>query len=301
MKTGEPAISVWGTPQEDWANLAADRSLLKPRLNGVLLSKEERQSYTLELVRVQWRIVDPIDLTIVIPRGVQKPRAVLYLYGYPGNTERFMDDNWCRAATRDGMAAVGFVSALTGERFRARPMREWFVRELQESMGSSVHDVQLIIDYLARRGDLSIDQGVGMFGQGSGGAIAIMAAAVDPRIHAVDALNPWGDWPDWLKSSPIVPDDQRAEFQATEFLRKVAAVEPIDYVPALKGRAFRVQQVMDYPNTPPAARDKIASAVPADALVQYKDRTEQARAWEAAGFSGWLAKQLEPGVGRAAK
>jgi hypothetical protein len=135
---------------------------------------------------------------------------------------------------------------------------------------------------------------VGMFGQGSGGAIAILAAAADPRIQAVDVLDPWGDWPDWLKSSPAVPDDQRAQFLAPEFLQKTAAVEPLTYLPSLNDRALRVQQIMDYPNTPPEARDKIAAAVPAGDLAQFKDRAAHAESWKVSGLSGWLADQLGP-------
>ena len=36
---------------------------------------------------------------------------------------------------------------------------------------------------------------------GSGAAIAILAAAIDPRLKALDLVDPWGDWPDWLAKS----------------------------------------------------------------------------------------------------
>lgn len=277
--------------KEDWSKLAVDRKVM-PLLANASLGKSETPAYTRELIRLEWRPHDPVDLWVVIPRSIQKPRAVLYLYSFPSDIDRFRDDSWCLAATHDGLAAVGFISALTGERFRGRPMREWFVHELQESMGSSTHDVQLIIDYLGSRGDLSVDK-IGMFGQGSGGAIAILAAAADPRIRAVDILNPWGDWPDWLKSSPVVPDSQRIGYLTPEFLQQAASVEPIAYLPLLKDRPLRVQQIMDYPNTPAAARDKIAEAVPRDELLRYKDRTEHAEAWKTTGMTGWLAHQLQ--------
>ena len=276
--------------------MPVDRTVMPILLTGLVMGKAETPTYTRELVRLQWRPADPIDVWVVIPRNVQKPRAVLYLYSFPSTDERFRDDNWCQGATRNGLAAVGFVSALTGDRFHGRPMREWFISELQESMGSSAHDVQLIIDYLERRGDLSVDK-VGMFGQGSGGAIAILAAAADPRIRAIDLLNPWGDWPDWLKGSPLLSDSERARYLSAEFLQKAAAVEPIVHFPQLKDRALRVQQILDYPNNPPAARDKIAEAVPSDELVQYKDRTAHAEAWKTTGLSGWLAHQLQPESG----
>src|ERR1700733_11261914 len=40
--------------------------------------------FTRELLRVQWRAGDPIDLYIVRPAGISKPPVILYLYGYPG-------------------------------------------------------------------------------------------------------------------------------------------------------------------------------------------------------------------------
>ncbi len=280
-------------PKEDWTRMQVDRKQMIIMLSGAVIARSESAHYTSELIRLQWRPADLIDMWVIKPRGVEKPRVALYLYSYPSTNDRFRDDAWCTAATSNGLAAVGFVSALTGDRFRGRPMREFFIPELQEGIGSSVHDVQLIIDYLAGRGDLTVDK-VGMFGQGSGGTIAILAAAADPRIGAVDALNPWGDWPDWLKSSPVVPDDLRSGLLTPEFLQKASAVEPIAYLPALKDRRLRIQQIMDYPGIPAAARDKIAEAVPADQLLQFKDRAAHAEAWKTFGLSGWLAKQLNP-------
>jgi acetyl esterase/lipase len=74
-------------------------------------------------------------------------------------------------------------------------MNKWFVSELQEALATSTHDVQMVLNYLAKRGDLDMSR-IGMFGQGSGGAIAILSAAADSRIVALDVLDPWGDWPD---------------------------------------------------------------------------------------------------------
>jgi hypothetical protein len=120
--------------------------------------------------------------------------VILYLYGYPTDTDIFKNDDCDALVTRDGFAAVGFVSALTGHRYRNRPMKEWFLSELQESVATSAHDVQMVLNYLASRGDLDMNR-VGMFAQGSGASIAILATAVDPRIKVLEALDPWGDWP----------------------------------------------------------------------------------------------------------
>jgi len=69
-------------------------------------------------------------------------------------------------------------------------MKEWFVSELQESLGKSAHDVQMVLNYLADRGDVDMGN-VGVFGVGAGGTIAVMAASVDSRIKAIDLLDPW--------------------------------------------------------------------------------------------------------------
>jgi len=109
-----------------------------------------------------------------------------------------------KALTKDGFAAVGFVSALTGHRYHDRPWREWFLSELQENLAKTAHDVQMVLDYLESRSDLDMSR-VGMFGQGSGASIAILASAADPRIKVLDVLDPWGDWPTWITTSPLYP------------------------------------------------------------------------------------------------
>ena len=105
--------------------------------------------FTRELLRVQWRAGDPIDMYIIRPAGVASPPVILYLYGYPSESDRFLDPTFCKTVTKDGYAAVGFVSALTGQRYHDRPMKEWFVSELEESLATSVHDVQMVLNYLS--------------------------------------------------------------------------------------------------------------------------------------------------------
>jgi len=73
-------------------------------------------------------------------------------------------------------------------------MKEWFVSDLEHSLVGTTHDVQMVINYLASRGDFDMSR-IGIFGEGSGGTIALLAASVDARIKAVDVLDPWGDWP----------------------------------------------------------------------------------------------------------
>ena len=294
----ESAVTKTPPPQrkEDWTKLPVDRTVMQRILTGVSLGEADNPDFTREIIRLEWRQGDPIDIYVVKPKGVEKPRVILYLYSYPSDVDRFMGDGWCRHVTSKGLAAVGFVSAMTGVRYRYRPLREWFISELPESLGSTAHDVQLIIDYLASREDLSADK-VGMWGEGSGASIAILAAAADPRIAALDLLNPWGDWPDWLKTSPVIPDEERAKLLTPEFLQKVSMLDPVVWLPQLKDRPFRLQQIIDNPDdqdTPTAARDKIAAAVPHDRLAQYKDVAAHQEAWKVTGVSGWIATQLPP-------
>jgi hypothetical protein len=283
-------------PKEDWSTLALGKSGLPIRETGaVLLSKIDGPGYTRELLRVQWRVGDPIDLYVVRPRNVEKPPVILYLYNYTSGTFVFRDDGWCQRATRNGFAAVGFVSALAGQRFHApRPMKQWFVSELQEALSTSTHDVQMILDYLDTRGDLDM-QRVGMFGQGSGGSIAILSAAADPRIVVLDVIDPWGDWPDWLQGSKQIPENERAAYLKPEFLQKVANLDPVTYLPHLAVKSLRLRQVLDNPITPPAAKDKIAAAAPKPAdVTRYPDMAAYQKAWSMGGLSGWLFQHLCP-------
>jgi hypothetical protein len=220
---------------------------------------------------LQGRFGDPIDLYVMKPQGVKNPPIVLYLYGYPAGTDRFKDEGFQKAVTKNGFAAVGFVSALTDHRYHDRPMREWFVSELQECLAESAHDVQMVLDYLATRGDLDMNR-VGMFAQGSGASIAILTSAVDPRIKVVDALDPWGDWPTWMARSPFVPEDERAQYVKPEFLKKVASLDPVDWLPKLQAKKFRLRDATFEPNTPEAAKEKLRAAVPAGATIElYKN------------------------------
>ena len=288
-------------PSEDWNALSVTSLALRP-VPPVVTEHDVKRSYNRDIVRVQWRPGDSIELFVYTPHNVTKAPAILYLYSYPSDVDRFYDEGWATRATADGYAAVGFVSALTGVRYHTRPMKEWFVSNLQESIGSSVHDVQMILNYLATRGDIDMDR-IGMFGQGSGGAIAILAASVDARIQALDLLDPWGDWPDWLKDSPQVPDTERTNYLKPEFLQQVTNLDPVAYLPQLKVRSLRIQQVLTDSVTPKSARDRIAAASPSPGVLrQFPDTEAHFTATHSSGVSGWLKGRLEtpPAVKNAA-
>ncbi|SPE25570.1 conserved exported hypothetical protein [Acidobacteriia bacterium SbA2] len=277
--------------REDWSVLSAKGLGLQPSapMSGGTV---ERPEFTCELVRLQWRQGDPVDIYVSLPRGVKKPHVILYLYGYPTDTSRFRNDLWSKGAVEGGFAAVGMVSALTGERYHSRPMKEWFVSELQESLAKSTHDVQMVLDYLEQRGDLNTDR-VGIYAQGSGASIAILAASVDSRIAALDLLNPWGDWSDWLKQSALVPENERSAYLQPEFLEKVAAFDPVQVLPKLNERSVRLQQVGDDPVTPKAAGKRLAAAVPRGAQVlQSENWAAYRKTWQEKKLWSWAKEQL---------
>lgn len=291
-------VPLYETIQEDWSNLAIGTSKLSPE-KPLVAETDVQDTFTRTLVQVKWRPGDPLDLWIMMPKGVKKPPVVLYLYGYTQNTDRFKSDAWVRRVTSGGVAAAGFVSALTGPRFHDRPMKQWFVSELQESLGSTVHDVKFILDYLAQRGDLDMDR-VGMFGEGSGGTIAILASAADPRIKAIDTLEPWGDWPDFLANSAVVQDDpDRAEYIKPAFLKKVAPLDPVKWLPQLK-IPIRIQQIHQLAATPMECKESIRTAAPKQAIVSRFETADDLGAREAHGeLFAWIKDNLPRSTGPA--
>jgi len=286
-----PPAPLHGRTVEDWSSLSLSGSELVPQ-TPTFGGKDDLPGFTRELIQVKWRMGDPIDLYIIRPKYVPKPRVILYLYSYPSETERFRDNEYCARVTSGGVAAVGFVSALTGHRYAMRPMKEWFVSELQEALGSSVHDVQMILNFLAKRDDLDVNN-VGMFGTGSGGTIAILAAAVDPRIKAIDVLGPWGDWPDWMATSSRIPENERSNFIKPEFLKKIAPLDPVLWLPKVKAEHVRIQNVADDTITPKAVQTRIESAAPASAKLQRYETTRQFYEAASAGrLFQWVKEQV---------
>lgn len=280
---------------EDWTTIhLAESKLALDATKGVVLNKVELpQGCTRELVRLQWRPYDPIDLYVIRPRSAEKLPVVLFLYNYTYDIDIFRADRWCERATQNGFAIAGFGSALSWQRIHTpRPLKEWFVSELQEALATSTHDVQMVLNYLETRGDLDVHR-VGMFGQGSGGAITILAAAADPRIGALDLMDPWGDWPDWLQGSKQIPEEERAAYLQPDFLQRVSNLDPVIYLPQLVGKNIRIQQVVADSVTPNPAMAKIASAASGTAkLTRYVDIREESKALGDNGIVGWFGEQL---------
>ena len=287
----DPADSRFRGVMEDWSTPALRTSTLKPT-EPLIGYVNEYPGYTVELIQVQWRFGDPLDLYVMKPTGVKKPAVILYLYGYPADTDRFKNEGFQQAVTKDGFAAVGFVSALTGHRYHDRPMREWFISELQECLATSAHDVQMVLDYLSTRNDLDMTR-VGMFAQGSGASIGILTSAVESRIKVLDAIDPWGAWPIWMANSPFPPEDERAHYVTPEFLSKVAKLEPVDWLPKIKAQKFRLQDAIFDPITPKAAKEKLRASVPAGStVVIYKTPEDFNAVVRSKTDLAWIKREL---------
>jgi len=255
---------------EDWSKPELTPGM---KMEAVLLLKSEQDGFTREMIAVQWRDLDPIDLWVIKPAGIKNPPVILYLYSYPSDDLRYKDNRFCQFVTRNGFAAVGFVSAVTGQRRHDRPMRETFVNQLQEGLATSTHDVQMVLNYLAKRGDLDMTR-VGMWGDGSGASIAIMAAAVDSRIKALDLLDPWGDWPEWLAKSTLVPETERAGLLKPEYLKMVENLDPVNYLPKLKTQQVRLQDIRrGITVTPDVVREKMETAAPSNVSIMHYENT----------------------------
>ncbi len=291
-----PTLSTKLPTGEDWSTTSLAQSGLPFKNTGAFpLSKTQLPGCTRELLQMHWRPNDSFDLYVIRPEGAAKLPVILFLYNYTVGSDVFQKDGWCEQAKKYGFAVVGFASPLSWERIHTpRPMKEWFVSELQEALATSTHDVEMILNYLDSRGDLDIKH-VGMFGDGSGGAVAILAASADPRIGALDLMNPWGDWPEWLKASKQIPEEERAAYLKPDFLKNVSNLDPVTYLPHLKVKALRIQQLMTDTVTPDPAKDKIAQATPNPKdVVRYADVAARAKAWGPSGGFSWLTDQIRP-------
>jgi acetyl esterase/lipase len=277
-------------PLEDWINLKVPPGLTG---NALSLDLSTFPGFTKEFVRAEWRLGDPVELWIMKPVGVKNPPVILYLYSFPTNNDRYAHNEFGQFLTQNGFAAVGFVSALTGPRYVARPQKEWFISNLQESLAVTVHDVQFVLNYLSQRGDMDMTR-VGMFGDGSGASIALMAAAVDPRIKVLDLLDPWGDWPEWLAKSALVPEDERPAYVKPDFLRTVENLDPVKWFPELKDRRVRLQLIEGLKVTPKVVQDRIEAAAPRNVeLVHYNSNQDFLLKVSATGKGfDWLKEQL---------
>jgi acetyl esterase/lipase len=146
-------------------------------------------------------------------------------------------------------------------------MKRWFVSELPKSQAASAHDVQMVLNHLTSRGDFDMNR-IAMFGEGSEGGIAILAAAADQRIKALEVLEPWRDWLKWLAESKIIPDEERQKYLKPEFLAQVVPFDPTLWLPKVKSQSIRIQNVRPNPYVPEFSQKSIEAAAPEKAEIE---------------------------------
>lgn len=142
---------------------------------------------------------------------------------------------------------------------------------------------------------------VGMLGAGSGATIAILAATVEPRIKALDLLDPWEDWPDWMAYSARIPDAERTNYLNPDFLKRVAPFDLVQWLPQLKSLPVRLEFLKDDVNTPASCQKRIESAAPHNSVQIVKFETTRALLDASAGGKHfqWMKGQLVPPTVRA--
>ena len=281
------AVEDLTSPTLEKTHLIPDRPLI-----GFV---DEKSGYSVSEIRLQWRLGDPIDLWLMRPINVKNPPVILYIYGYPSDTDIFKDPDWQELVTRGGFAAAGFVTSLTGHRYHDIEWSKWFLSELQQCLSESSHDVQMALNYLASRGDLDMNR-VGVFGQLSGATVGILASAADPRIKVLDTLDPWGDWPTWMEKSPFVPKDERPNYVKPEFLAKAATLETLDWMPKVQAKKFRLQQRITEHETPWPSKQKLKTAIPAGAtytFYQTAGEFDEAVGKDESKSLDWIKAQLQ--------
>jgi hypothetical protein len=120
-------------------------------------------------------------------------------------------------------------------------------------------------------------------------------------------LDPWGDWPDWMQKSAVVPDEERSSYVKPEFLKKVADFDPVKLLPTLKTPHIRLNQLTDdTANTPEEAQKKIEAALPARAEHSRFETGVQFFSEVASGgrVFDWMKRQItvpDPKVSEAKK
>jgi len=110
----------------------------------------------------------------------------------------------------------------------------------------------------------------------------------------LEALDPWGDWPTWMATSPFVPEDERSQYVKPDFLKKVATLEPVDWLPRIQAKKFRLDHELFDANTPKAVKEKLRAAVPAgSSVVLYKNMDEFKAAFQDGKNLEWIQHELQ--------
>jgi hypothetical protein len=133
-----------------------------------------------------------------------------------------------------------------------------------------------------------------MFAVGSGASIGMLTSGVDRRIKILDTLDPWGDWPQWMATSPLIPEDERAEYVKPEFLKKVSDLDPVEWLPKVQAERLRLQDAIFEPTTPAPSKEKLRAAAPPNATVRiYTTPAELEAVVKSHAELDWIKHELQ--------
>ncbi|HMC08703.1 MAG TPA: alpha/beta fold hydrolase, partial [Actinomycetota bacterium] len=128
-----------------------------------------------------------IDTTLYVPSAVDAAHPAPAVIGAHG----FGQDKRALAADAAFLARRGYVVLL----YSARGFGDSTGSVALDSPDYEVKDVRQLVDWLGTRRDVAHDGSgqprVGMFGESYGGAMALLAAAYDPRIRATVPILTW--------------------------------------------------------------------------------------------------------------
>ena len=98
------------TEDKTTPSLGTSHLIPVPTLGGFI--DDTHPGYTVQLLQLQYRWGDPLDVYVMKPTGVKNPPVILNLYGYPNGTDAYKNPVFQADLVKDGFAAVGLESLI---------------------------------------------------------------------------------------------------------------------------------------------------------------------------------------------
>lgn len=223
---------------------------------------------------------------LVRPESGKGPfAAILYVHWYEpeahdSNREQFLDE-----ATK--LAAAGAVSLLIETVWSDR---DWFIKRTQaEDYQTSIEQVaelRLAMDLLLSEPDVDAKR-FAYVGHDFGAMYGVLAGALDGRPSCYTLMAGTPRFPDWFLYYPALEGEPRQEF-----IKQMAALDPIAHVAALAGKPLLFQFADEDPHVPKERTEEFfAAAADPKQLNLYRaghglnDEASQDRVQ-------WLSEQL---------
>ena len=107
------SASLTPKPVEDFSTPALTSGTALGSIEALRLELDDDDAkFTREIVRVQWRSADPINLYIIKPAGVKTPPVILYLDDYPKETDEYYSREFCRLLTKGWICGCRFRTGI---------------------------------------------------------------------------------------------------------------------------------------------------------------------------------------------